>query len=72
MLVRHYLAICHSHQVLFFFFIFTHYRLCAVPLVQQSLEIVDQIPPLLRIIADGKSEFEPTPIDTKEVCRLVV
>ena len=40
-----------------------------LPFVRQSLEIVDQLPFLLKIISDGKQEFEPTPKDTKEVCR---
>jgi len=40
-----------------------------VPLLKQSLEIVDQVPPLLKIISNGEREFSPTPIDTKEVCR---
>ena len=40
-----------------------------VPFVRQSLEILDQLPPLMKIIANGKREFEPSPIDTKEVCR---
>ena len=39
------------------------------PLIRQSLEILDQVPPLMKIIANGKREFEPSPIDTKEVCR---
>jgi len=40
-----------------------------VPFIRQSLEILDQFPPLMKIIANGKREFEPSPIDTKEVCR---
>lgn len=40
-----------------------------LPLVKQSIEILDQLPPLLLEIANGKNEFEPTPTDTKEVCR---
>lgn len=40
-----------------------------VPLLKQSLEIIDQIPPLLKVIRDGEREFSPSPIDTKEVCR---
>jgi len=40
-----------------------------LPLLQQSVEILDQLPPLLLEIASGKNEFEPTPTDTKEVCR---
>ena len=40
-----------------------------IPLLQQGIEIVDQIPPLLRDIASGRREFSPAPIDTKEVCR---
>ena len=40
-----------------------------LPLLQQGIEIVDQIPPLLRDIASGTREFSPTPADTKEVCR---
>ena len=40
-----------------------------LPFVRQGLEIIDQLPFLLKIISDGKQEFEPTPNDTKEVCR---
>mmetsp|Transcript_27840 Transcript_27840/g.26671 ORF Transcript_27840/g.26671 Transcript_27840/m.26671 type:complete len:423 (+) Transcript_27840:62-1330(+) len=40
-----------------------------IPLFKQGIEIADQVPPLLKIIADGQREFEPTPADTKEVCR---
>ena len=40
-----------------------------LPFVRQGLEIIDQLPFLLKIISDGKQEFEPTPKDTKEVCR---
>jgi hypothetical protein len=40
-----------------------------LPLLKQSVEIIDQLPPLLLEIASGKNEFEPTPTDTKEVCR---
>lgn len=40
-----------------------------VPAVKNVLEIADQIPPLLKTFADGKKEFIPSPIDTKEVCR---
>lgn len=40
-----------------------------LPFVRQGLEIVDQLPFLLKVISDGKQEFEPTPKDTKEVCR---
>ena len=40
-----------------------------IPFVRQGLEIADQFPFLLQVIADGKTEFEPSPQDTKEVCR---
>jgi hypothetical protein len=40
-----------------------------LPLFRQTVEVADQIPPLLKIIAQGQREFEPTPKDTKEVCR---
>ena len=40
-----------------------------VPFFRQLVETADQVPPLLSIIAKGQREFEPTPFDTKEVCR---
>ena len=40
-----------------------------VPFFRQLVEAADQVPPLLKIIAKGQREFEPTPADTKEVCR---
>jgi Protein of unknown function (DUF1350) len=40
-----------------------------IPLFRQVIEIGDQVPPLLKIIAQGQREFEPSPADTKEVCR---
>ena len=40
-----------------------------VPFFRQLVETADQVPPLLTIIAKGQREFEPTPFDTKEVCR---
>ena len=40
-----------------------------IPLFRQVVEIGDQVPPLLKIIAQGQREFEPSPADTKEVCR---
>jgi hypothetical protein len=40
-----------------------------VPLVNQGLEIVDQLPGLLQSIADGSREFDPSPQDTKESLR---
>ena len=40
-----------------------------IPAVKNALEIADQIPPLLKTFANGKTEFIPSPIDTKEVCR---
>lgn len=39
------------------------------PLVEQSLEMVDQIPEVLQEIASGQREFSPSPADTKEACR---
>lgn len=39
-----------------------------LPLLKQTMEIVDQIPPLLKAFAEKPDiEFEPTPINTKEV-----
>jgi hypothetical protein len=40
-----------------------------VPFIQQSLEIVDQFPPLLQMIAQGTREFDPSPKDTAEICK---
>jgi hypothetical protein len=40
-----------------------------VPLVRQAVEIVDQVPSVLRQIAEGTRDFTPSPTDTKEVCR---
>lgn len=40
-----------------------------LPFVRQGLEVVEQLPYLLKVIADGKQEFEPSPQDTREVCR---
>jgi hypothetical protein len=40
-----------------------------LPLVRQTLEMLDQIPPLLQSIRDGTREFTPTPDETKEVIR---
>ena len=40
-----------------------------IPFFRQLVETADQVPPLLKIIAKGQREFEPTPADTKEVCR---
>lgn len=40
-----------------------------VPAVQQSLELVDQIPELLSAIASGTSEFTPSPEATKTSVR---
>lgn len=40
-----------------------------VPFFRQLVETADQVPPLLDIIAKGQREFEPTPADTKEVCK---
>ena len=40
-----------------------------IPLFRQVVEIGDQVPPLLKIIAQGQREFVPSPTDTKEVCR---
>ena len=40
-----------------------------IPLFRQVVEIGDQVPPLLKIIAQGQREFVPSPADTKEVCR---
>ncbi|CAM9128144.1 unnamed protein product [Phaeothamnion confervicola] len=40
-----------------------------LPLVRQILQVVDQIPPLLRAVAEGTREFTPTPEETKDVAR---
>lgn len=40
-----------------------------VPLLRQGLEITDQIFPLLTSIGSGQTEFVPTPVNAKEVCR---
>merc|ERR1711990_893412 len=37
-----------------------------VPVVQQGLELVDQIPDLLSQIAGGAREFTPSPQETRE------
>ena len=36
---------------------------------QAGLDLVDQLPGLLRMIADGAVEFTPSPDDTRESCR---
>lgn len=36
---------------------------------QAGLDLVDQLPGLLRMIADGTVEFTPSPDDTRESCR---
>ena len=40
-----------------------------IPTVEQSLEILDQIPDLIASIADGAREFVPSPQDTREAAR---
>lgn len=40
-----------------------------VPVVKQSLEVVDQVPDLLASIAAGTTEFTPTPEETREIVR---
>ena len=40
-----------------------------LPLLRQSAELADQVPPLFEAIADGVREFTPTPADTRETCR---
>lgn len=40
-----------------------------VPLLNQGLEVLDQVPGILESIAQGSEEFTPTPADTKEACR---
>ena len=40
-----------------------------VPIIRESIEVVDQIPDILKMIGEGISEFTPSPGDTKEVCR---
>jgi len=40
-----------------------------LPMLQQGLEILDQVPSIITDIASGRREFEPSPVDTKEVCR---
>ena len=43
----------------------------AVPLVRQTLELLDQLPPLLGSIAAGERDSTPSPGDTQDVCRLM-
>ena len=40
-----------------------------LPALLESAELVDQLPPLLKQIADGRTEFTPQYMDLKEVCR---
>lgn len=40
-----------------------------VPIIEQSLEIVDQFPPLLQMIARGAKDFVPDIKDAKEITR---
>lgn len=40
-----------------------------IPLARQALELVEQVPPLLRQLADGAREFTPNPEETKEVVK---
>ena len=40
-----------------------------LPLLNQGLEVVDQVPGILQSVADGAREFTPSPSDTKEACR---
>lgn len=40
-----------------------------LPLIDQAAEIIDQLPDLLQELASGKTEFIPSPADTREVCR---
>ena len=40
-----------------------------IPVLRESVEIVDQVPDILKMIGDGELEFVPSPGDTKEVCR---
>ena len=40
-----------------------------VPLLNQGLKVLDQVPDILSSIARGRREFEPSPADTKEACR---
>jgi hypothetical protein len=40
-----------------------------LPLLNQGLEVVDQVPGILQSVADGAREFSPSPTDTKEACR---
>lgn len=42
-----------------------------LPLFRQGMEIVDQVPPLMQVIASGKEEFSPAPQHAKEVIRLM-
>lgn len=42
-----------------------------LPLLRQGLEIVDQVPPLLKTIAEGQLEFSPNPASTKDVLRMM-
>jgi len=40
-----------------------------VPFIRQSMEIIDQIPDIFESFSNGIIEFQPSPADTKEVCR---
>lgn len=40
-----------------------------VPLLRQSLEVSSQVLPLLNSIGSGNTEFVPSPVNAKEVCR---
>mgnify|MGYP007000285941 len=37
-----------------------------LPLLNQGLEVVDQVPGILQAVADGSREITPSPTDTKE------
>ena len=40
-----------------------------LPVLRQSAEILDQMPPLFEQIAGGAREFTPSPADTRDCCR---
>lgn len=44
-------------------------RLGLLPVLTDSLALVDQVPAVLRAIKDGDREFTPSPADAREACR---
>lgn len=42
-----------------------------VPLLRQGFQLIDQVPALMKEIADGKQEFSPSPENIEEVLRVM-